>query len=63
MCKYDTHDICKDKRNKKTKQKIGQVELLWTAEPEPGFEKEDILSFRRLERLYPEVRLDAHGKV
>jgi len=31
------------------------VELLWTAEAEAGFEREDILSFRRLERLYPEL--------
>jgi hypothetical protein len=34
---------------------VMRVQLLWTAEPEHGFEKEDILSFRRLERLYPEV--------
>ena len=31
------------------------AELLWTAEAEAGFEREDILSFRRLERLYPEL--------
>jgi hypothetical protein len=31
------------------------MELLWTAEAEKGFEREDILTFRRLERLYPEL--------
>ena len=31
---------------------VMRVELLWTAEPEEGFEQEDILSFRRLETLY-----------
>ena len=29
--------------------------MLWTAEPEDGFEREDIMTRRRLQSLYPEL--------